>query len=89
MLSWLIYAAIGKVLIYLWSKFPLPEKLEKIKQIEQLHSCHLCSGVWIYTVLAWLLGVDLLELWFGFSHVIALSEIVTGCVTSYVIHLVI
>jgi hypothetical protein len=86
MISWIIYAVIGKLLIYFWQKFPLPEKIEKTK-IGQLHSCGICSGFWIYTALAFLLNVDLLQAWFGFTPMLVLSEIITGCITSYLIHL--
>jgi len=87
MLKWLLFAGIGKVLIYFWKKFPLPAKIEKINNIKQLHECDMCSGFWIYTTLAFLMSVNLLELWFGFGYIVMLSEIITGCVTSYVVHL--
>jgi len=85
--SWIIFAAIGKILIFIWSKFPLPEKLQRNKKIEQLHNCGLCSGVWIFTLLAYFVNIDILNLWFGFEHVAFVGEFITGCLTSYIVHL--
>jgi len=87
MLDWIIFAVVGKLFIFFWSKFPLPQKIENTK-IGQLHSCGLCSGFWIYTALAFLLKINLLQLWFELGYVFVLSEIITGCVTSYVAHLI-
>ena len=42
-------------------------------------------GVWIFTLLAFCVDIDLLYLWFGFPHVLVLGEIVTGCLTSYIV----
>lgn len=89
MLNWLLYAVIGRLLIYLIGKFQLPQRLQKIEWLEKLHGCDLCLGVWIYVFLAVFLKVDLLSLWFGFSYVPVLSEIVTGGFTSYVIWLLV
>lgn len=87
MLSWLIYAVIGKLLIYLWMKFPLPEKLENKKFFKSLHACGLCSGVWIFTFLAVCMNMDVLYSWFGFEHIAIIGEFVTGCLTSFVVHI--
>lgn len=89
MLQWILFAAVGRLLVYFWQKFQLPQALLKSSFIVGLHDCALCSGVWVYTVLSFLMGVDLLQSWFGFSYVIGLSELVTGCVTSYVITLLV
>jgi len=86
MLSWLLYAVIGKLLIYLWMKFPLPEKLENKKFFKSLHECPLCSGVWIFTFLALCMNMDILYLQFG-VEVRILGEFITGCVTSFVVHI--
>ena len=87
MLNWLIYAGIGKLLIFLWMKFPLPQKIEKIKFIKSLHECGLCSGVYIFTLLALSMNMDILYSWFGFRHVAIIGEIITGCLTSYLVHI--
>ena len=85
MLSWLIYAVIGRLLVFLGMKFHLPEKIEKIQWISLIHHCSLCMGVWIFTILAYFMKVDMLNSWFEFSHIVVISEIITGCVTSYLV----
>lgn len=70
---------------YLWMQFPLPYSLEKIRPIAKLHICDLCAGVWIYGVLSFFMGLDLLEV-LGFSYVPLISELVTGGMVSFVVH---
>jgi hypothetical protein len=72
MLDWLVYAVVGKILIYLWQTLPL-ERLGK------LHSCDLCIGFWIYSILALALRVDLFEM-------NLITQIVTGAVTTFLVH---
>jgi len=85
--NWILYTIIGKILIYLWMKFPFSEKIEKIKFIKELHECDLCSGVWFYSILAFVWKVHFLGIWFDFVYIPFIEELVTGCVTSYVVHL--
>jgi hypothetical protein len=87
MLSWLVYASLGKLLIYLWMSFHLPNWLSKYKFIELLHGCDLCSGVWAYVALAFFLHISILQSWFGFQNVFIVGEIITGCVTSFLVHI--
>ena len=86
MLNWILFAVIGKILIYFWMKFPLPQFLNT-KFIAGLHECGLCSGFWFFATLSALLRIDLLSSWFEMFYVPGLSEIVTGAITSYVVHL--
>lgn len=87
MLTWIIYSVVGKILLYVWSIFPLPNKLENIKFIHKLHICDLCAGVWIYSGLAFFIHANLLQLLFEVSYIPIVEQIVTGIVTSYVVHL--
>lgn len=48
--------------------------------LEKLHRCDLCSGVWIYAVLAIALGLDL----FGLGNII--TQAASGAITSYLVH---
>lgn len=48
--------------------------------LEKLHRCDLCSGVWVYAILAVALQLDL----FGMSNVV--TQAATGAVTSYLVH---
>lgn len=88
MLDWLIYAAIGRLLVFLWQKFPIPEpKKTYISQfIYKLHLCDLCSGVWIYCILALVFGVDIVKDTFGFTQTIG-GTLITGAITSFVVHI--
>jgi hypothetical protein len=78
--------AIGKVFIFLFQRFPLPNVLKKYKTFEYLHSCDLCSGVWIFSVLAWAMQMDLLTV-MNFRYVAGISEGVTGGVVSFIVWL--
>ena len=86
MLDWLVFILLGRVIIYLWQNFPLPQFLRNIKTIEYLHNCDLCSGVWAYSILAGLMQMDLLEP-LGFWYVPLVSEILVGMVTSFIVHI--
>ena len=83
---WLLYLVVGKVMIYLWQLFPLPTKLENNQTIHKLHSCDLCSGVWIYGLLGYFMGMSLLTL-FGLSYIPVVSEVITGGVVSFIVHI--
>lgn len=48
--------------------------------VEKLHRCDLCSGVWIYGILAVALGIDL----FGANNIV--TQAATGAITSYLVH---
>lgn len=85
MLSWLLYALIGRILVFVWQKFP--DRYVPTQFIKDIHLCDLCSGVYIYTALAFVFdGADLLHLLeIPFSLIIA-SQIITGVVTAFVVH---
>lgn len=83
--SWILFLLVGRILIYLWQNFPLPTKLENNDVLHKLHVCDLCAGVWIYGILSYFLGLSLLEV-FGFSYVPLVSEVVTGGVISFLVH---
>lgn len=84
--NWLVYLVVGKILIYLWQQFPLPSFLEKHKTVEKLHICDLCAGVWIFGILSYFLGLSLLKV-FEFGYVPVISELITGAVISFVVHI--
>jgi hypothetical protein len=68
-------------------KFPLPRKADSIKFFHDLHACDLCSGVYLYTILAWILKIDILQM-VGFGHVDEWG-LVTGGVISFLVHLLV
>jgi hypothetical protein len=90
MLEWFVYAAMGKLLIYLWQLFPLPMSVNEQKTyiaqfIYKLHQCDLCSGVWLYCALALIFGINIIQA-DGFIARIA-GELITGAITSFAVHI--
>lgn len=83
MSSWIGYIILGKVIIYLWQKFPIPRKW---KFFSDLHECDLCSGVWIYFLAALIFRMDLLNL-FGLPYFPILNEGVSGGIISFIVHI--
>lgn len=84
--EWLLFAATGRVLIYVWFQFPLPSKFYLKKTyfyttINKLHSCDLCAGVWLYGLLALVTGADM------FSVGSVVTMLATGAVTSLLVHI--
>ena len=84
--NWIIFLIVGRVLVYLWQSFPLPEFLENNRIIHKFHICDLCSGVWLYGILSFFMGLSLLQA-LGFSYVPLVSEVVTGGLISFVVHI--
>jgi hypothetical protein len=83
--TWLVFAATGRILIYVWQLFPFPTFAKVPKWLNKLHECDLCSGVWIYGVLALALQVDIFSYYFGVTPNIV-GELSTAVVTSYLVH---
>ena len=69
-------------------EFPLPQRVDNIKFFHDLHACDLCSGVYAFTILAWILKVDVLEM-LGFEHSALIGGLVTGGATSFLVHLLV
>lgn len=84
--EWIVFIVVGRLLIYLWMQFPLPQILNNMRTVNYLHNCDLCSGVWIYSILAGFLQMDLLEP-LEFWYVPLLSEILVGSVISFLVHI--
>lgn len=80
--DWLLFALLGKLLIYLTQQFPPIQKI-KIEFFQKLFECDLCLGVWIYFALSFVLKSDIFDL-----NVPILGEFLTGTVTSFLVHLV-
>jgi len=87
MLSWLVYAALGKLIIVLWQAFHFPTWLSKFKWLTDLHECDLCSGVWIYVILAFIWKIDIIKIWFGLDNIFSIGLVVTGMLTSWLVHI--
>jgi hypothetical protein len=83
MIDWILFAILGKVLVYLWMSIPIPKW--RISFLNYLHNCDLCSGVWIYFFLSVVWDIDILHTWFYFPHHIV-NFFVTGAITSFIVH---
>ena len=83
-ISYLLYAIIGKLLIYMGMKFP-PFSESRFIFVKRLFSCDECLGVWIFTGLSFVMGEALFREYFYFP---VASEAITGIFTSFLVHLI-
>lgn len=81
--SYLLFMGIGKAMIYLGMKFPLFSE-SRYEFVRRLFECDLCLGVWIYTILSFVMGVVLFR---DLFYVLFVSELITGGITSIIMHL--
>lgn len=83
-MRWLALIVFGRLLIWTIQTNGLTAPLiSKSEKLEELVACDFCLGVWIFTPLAWALGLDLLD---PFSLPV-LAEILTGLAVSFGVHL--
>lgn len=75
----------GRLFIYLWSEFPVPEWFEQSK-FGKLRNCTQCSGTWIYSSLFIIFGVDILEI-LGLPSVQIIGGILSGGIVSFLMNL--
>lgn len=68
-------------------EFPLPQRVDNIKFIHDLHACDLCSGLYLFTILAWITKVDILQM-LGFDYLVFLNYVLTGGIISFLVHLI-
>lgn len=83
-ISYLIYLLVGKVLIFFGMKFAEDNEIGS-KFIRTLLACGLCWGFWVYSGLSFLLGEHLFSDYF---YVPVVSQLVTGGISSLLVHLV-
>ena len=79
----LIFAVIGKLLMFLWSKSPYPKYMSRISKIgsffKELFACELCFGCWLYFGLDFVWQLKLI------SSVPVLSEFLDGIIVSFMV----
>ena len=78
-----IFLGVGKLIIYILQKF-LSDNIDN-KFVNNLVSCDLCLGVWMYTFLATIWGIRILSDVLPYTPI--LSQVITGCVSSFLTHL--
>ena len=87
--DYLIYAAIGKLIIYIVQTFPLDTVLvigklfREDRLFGKLWLCDLCLGVWVYFALALMFEVNVLPMYFPY-----VTEMIMGMMTSLLVHLI-
>lgn len=90
MIKIIIYAGLGKLIIFFAQAFPFQKiaiigKLwERDRFFGKLFACDLCLGVWIYWLLAILLKVNIYE---EFGYIPIIFEFFTGATMSLIMHL--
>lgn len=72
--------------MWTWMQFPLSKFLEENKIVRKLHECDFCAGVWGYGLLSFFMQLELLEP-LGFWYVPIVSELITGVVISFLVHI--
>lgn len=87
-LDFLVYAFIGKIIVFLFQKFP-KDKLPFIGRLfregrflDELFACDLCLGFWVYFGLAFVLDINFVGV-----DVPVISEFIAGAVTTFVVHI--
>ncbi len=87
-----IFALVGKLLIFLFQKFFTPHLpligglFEEERFWGRLVSCDLCLGFWIFSGLSFITNVNVTgEL---FIYIPILSEVITGAIVSFIMHLI-
>jgi hypothetical protein len=83
--SFVAFLGIGRLFIFILQKF-LADNV-KHETINNLISCDLCLGTWIYTGLAAVLRITILS--DVISYIPVLSEVMTGCFASFLVHLLV
>ena len=83
-ISYILYCVIGKLLIYLGMKFP-PFINSRFTFIRELFACDECLGVWVYVFLSFAMNEVLFQ---EYIYLPVIGNIITGAVTSFLIHLV-
>jgi len=94
-LQFLVFLGVGKLLIYLiqifpFLKIPIISWFFETEEgfLVSLVKCDLCLGCWVYSILdVFWFHQDLLNGW-GIIHINIISEIVTGLIASFVVHIV-
>ena len=83
--NFLVYALVGRLLIFLWAKAPYKGWLSALPVVgnffKDLFSCNLCLGVWVFWLLDFLFKVNLLEI----ALPPILLEFLTGSITSFLV----
>lgn len=80
----LAYLVLGRLLVWtLQTSGPAKRVWALHPFLQELGECDFCLGCWLFPLMAWLFGINLLSP----IYVPVVSEIVTGIATSFAVHL--
>jgi len=86
-----IFALVGKLLVFLFQKFPkhtlpiISKLFREGRLLDDLFSCDLCLGFWVYFGLSFVFEINVVGEWF---YVPVLSEFINGATVSFIMHLI-
>ena len=87
---YILYGLIGKLVIFLGQKAPYQQIIGSLIGNEQvrgflqdLFDCDLCLGVWVYTLLSWIMKINMYHF-----YVPVVSEFLTGMSMAFLAHLI-
>ena len=81
----LVWLGLGRLTIYALQVNGLTRPaFDRYAKLKELVDCDFCLGFWVYSLLAWALGINLLAP----VYIPVLSEAMTGLVASFGVHLV-
>lgn len=84
----LFFCFVGRVLVFVLQKFPFRHVWiiggwwGEGKFLRQLFDCDLCLGVWVYTVLSAVMGMNIL---YEYVYIPLVSELITGMTISFIV----
>ena len=87
-LEFLVFALIGKIIVFLLQKFPKSKLLfigrlfSEGRLLDDLFACDLCLGFWVYFGLAFVSDMDLAGI-----GVPVVSQFIAGAVTTFIVHI--
>ncbi len=86
------FLLVGRLVVFVLQKFPfikipfIGRLFEEGKFLEQLFGCSLCLGVWVFTILSYLLQIDFIKDTFG-TDMIIVNSLITGMIASFVVYI--
>lgn len=77
-------AVVGRLLVWTIQTNGLTKPLfDRHPKLTELRECDFCLGFWVFTPLAYAMGVNLMEP----LYIPILSEILTGLIVSFAVHI--
>lgn len=82
----IVFAVVGKLLVWtIQTSGPTRRIWKQSELLAEFGECDFCVGCWVYSILAWLFGVNVLSPLTVFYPV--LTAIMNGILVSFAVHL--